>query len=63
MRDRPLPQLAAQRVVREPLDVVVQAIPIEPLDGGHDPGVQRLAALRSRLPYATSWVSACLKAA
>ena len=34
---------------------------VEPLDRLDDPGVQLAARSWSRLPYATSWVSACLK--
>ena len=38
-------QLRPQRVVGQPLDVLVQPIAVEPLDRVHDPGVQSASAL------------------
>ena len=38
--DRLLPHLAAERVVREPLDVLGEPVGVEPLDGLDDPGVE-----------------------
>ena len=45
VRHRLLPRLAADGVVREPLDLLGQALGVERLDGLDDPGVQRAPAL------------------
>ena len=42
---RLVPQLAPQGVVGQPLDVLGQPVGVEPLDGLHDPRVQRAAPL------------------
>ena len=60
--DRLLPHLAAEGVVGEPFDVLGQALPVEPLDGLDDPGVEGYAAGHGGTPsYATSRVRVCLK--
>ena len=38
-----------------------RAVGVQALDGLHDPRVERRRRSWSKLPYATSWVSACLK--
>jgi hypothetical protein len=50
--NRLLPLLASDGMVREPLNVLGQALGIEPLDGVDDPGMEWASAIHEDAPVA-----------